>query len=46
MLINVRSAELLAQPKSGPATSNAEHWKAIHHQLFQDMYEWAGESAR
>ena len=43
MLVNVRSAELIAQPALVPRTFDADHWKAIHHQLFQDMYGWAGE---
>ena len=27
-----------------PRTFDAAHLKAIHHQLFQDVYEWAGHT--
>ncbi len=28
-----------------PKTFDAEHLKAIHRHLFQDVYEWAGSTA-
>lgn len=26
-----------------PRTFDPAHWKAIHRQIFQDVYEWVGE---
>ena len=38
-----RQIELIARPELVARTFDAAHWKAIHHQVFQDVYEWAGE---
>lgn len=37
-----RGAELSANPIKG--NFDLEHLKQIHHHLFQDVYEWAGEA--
>lgn len=42
-LTQLRAVELAAQPELVPRTFDVEHWKAIHRQVFQDVYEWAGE---
>lgn len=42
-LTAMRAAELAARPDLVPRTFDTAHWKAIHYQLFQDIYEWAGE---
>jgi cell filamentation protein len=39
----LRQQQLIAEPALVPRTFDTAHWKAIHHHLFQDMYEWAGE---
>jgi cell filamentation protein len=38
-----RLQELRADPSLIERTFDTAHWKAIHHHLLQDMYEWAGE---
>lgn len=38
-----RAAEISAGIVQIPQTFDAEHLKAIHRHLFQDVYEWAGE---
>ena len=38
-----RLQELRAEPALIERTFDAAHWKAIHHHLFQDCYDWAGE---
>ena len=42
-LTALRAAELVARPNLIARTFDAGHWKAIHRQIFQDVYEWAGE---
>ncbi|MBE7190552.1 Fic family protein [Jatrophihabitans endophyticus] len=42
-LTALRAAELVARPELVARTFDTAHWKAIHHQVFQDVYEWAGE---
>jgi cell filamentation protein len=42
-LVAGRLQELTSDPMRVPQTFDAAHWKAIHHHLFQDMYEWAGQ---
>lgn len=39
----LRAQELIGRPDLIPRTFDADHWKAIHRQIFQDVYEWAGE---
>jgi len=41
-LVAGRIAEIEAQPIAG--NFDAEHLKAIHQHLFQDVYEWAGHT--
>ena len=38
-----RATELLRGDVAIPRTYDAEHVRAIHRHLFQDVYEWAGE---
>lgn len=38
-----RNAELLAGQVAIPRAYDADHVRAIHRHLFQDVYEWAGE---
>jgi cell filamentation protein len=38
-----RQIELIARPELVPRTFDSAHWKAIHRQIFRDVYEWAGE---
>jgi cell filamentation protein len=38
-----RQIELTARPDLVARTFDSAHWKAIHRQIFQDVYEWAGE---
>lgn len=38
-----RRTELELRPELVARTFDGDHIKAIHHQLFQDVYEWAGE---
>ena len=38
-----RQRELLAGQVAIPRTFDADHVRAIHRHLFQDVYEWAGE---
>lgn len=42
-LLEVRLAELRAEPSLVDRTYDLEHLQAIHRYLFQDVYEWAGE---
>lgn len=42
-LTRVRVVELAARPELVARTFDVAHWKAIHRQIFQDVYEWAGE---
>lgn len=42
-LTGVRQFELGARPELVPRTFDTEHWKAIHRQVFGDVYEWAGQ---
>jgi len=41
-----RSREILEgnAPSSRPGSYDFKHLKSIHHHLFQDVYEWAGET--
>lgn len=42
-LVFTRQAELMSG--DGPSGNfDAAHLKAIHHHLFQDVYEWAGRT--
>lgn len=41
VIASARHAEWLNAPQS--ATFDFEHYKAIHHYLFSDLYDWAGE---
>ena len=41
VLASVRYAEWLNAPKAD--SFNFEHYKAIHHFLFSDLYDWAGQ---
>ena len=38
-----RASQLQGDPGLVERTFDADHWKAIHGHLFQDVYEWAGE---
>ena len=38
-----RQRELLAGQVAIPRTYDADHVRAIHRHLFQDVYEWAGQ---
>lgn len=42
-LVEYRLAELRERPPLVPRTFDSAHLKALHRQLFQDVYEWAGE---
>lgn len=42
-LVEYRIAELRERPALVVRTYDSEHLKALHRQLFQDVYEWAGE---
>jgi fido (protein-threonine AMPylation protein) len=42
-LTAVRAAALIARPDLVPRTFDADHWKATHHLVFPDVYDWAGE---
>ncbi|RQN01980.1 cell filamentation protein Fic [Aeromicrobium camelliae] len=42
-LVEVRVAELRQHPALVPRTWDLEHVKGLHRQLFQDVYEWAGQ---
>ena len=42
-LVEYRIAELRERPDLVSRTYDAQHLKALHRQLFQDVYEWAGE---
>ncbi|MHB8795164.1 MAG: Fic/DOC family protein [Candidatus Nanopelagicales bacterium] len=42
-LVEFRLAELRERPALVPRTYDLGHLRALHHQLFQDVYEWAGE---
>lgn len=42
-LTTPRAQELIGRPGLVPRTFDVVHRKAIHHQIFQDVYEWAGE---
>ncbi|MFG1905246.1 Fic/DOC family protein [Kribbella sp. NPDC048928] len=39
----VRAAQLVSGDAEIPRTFDLEHLRAIHRQLFQDVYDWAGE---
>ena len=41
VLVSVRNAEWLNEPEV--STFNSEHYKSIHHFLFSDLYDWAGQ---
>ena len=41
VLVPARNAEWLSEPKRN--TFDFEHYKAIHHFLFSDLYDWAGQ---
>lgn len=42
-LVEYRLAELRERPHLVSRTYDADHLMALHRQLFQDIYEWAGE---
>ena len=42
-IITRRGYELTKNPELIARTFDAEHLKAIHRYLFQDVYDWAGE---
>lgn len=42
-LVEYRLAELRERPQLVVRAYDADHLKALHLQLFQDVYEWAGE---
>lgn len=42
-ITNVRAWEIHAGVVEIPQTFDADHLRAIHRQLFQDVYDWAGE---
>ncbi|WP_431194890.1 Fic/DOC family protein [Aurantimicrobium minutum] len=42
-LLELRVAELRANPKIIAKTFDLPHLQSIHHYLFQDVYDWAGE---
>lgn len=42
-LVEYRLAEFRERPRLVARTYDADHLKALHRQLFQDVYEWAGE---
>jgi cell filamentation protein len=42
-LVEYRLAELRERPWLVSRTYDLAHLKALHRQLFQDVYEWAGE---
>lgn len=42
-LVEYRLAELRERPGLVARTFDAQHLKGLHHQFFQDVYEWAGE---
>lgn len=42
-LLEYRLAELRERPGLVARTYDLDHLKALHRQLFQDVYEWAGE---
>jgi cell filamentation protein len=39
----LRAQELIGRPDLVSRTFDVAHWKGIHHHIFQDVYEWAGE---
>ena len=41
VLVSARNAEWLSEPKA--VSFDFEHYKAIHHFLFADLYDWAGQ---
>ncbi len=41
--VSTRQADLEVGTVVIPATYDAAHLRAIHHHLFQDVYDWAGE---
>jgi cell filamentation protein len=41
--VSTRQADLEVGTVVVPATYDAVHLRAIHHHLFQDVYDWAGE---
>lgn len=42
-LFEYRLLELRENPSLSPRTFDLDHLQAIHHHLFQDVYEWAGD---
>lgn len=42
-LTAIRAAELAIGQAEVPQTFDLDHLKAVHHHLFQDVYEWAGQ---
>lgn len=42
-LTAIRAAELAIGQAEVPQTFDLGHLKAVHHHLFQDVYEWAGQ---
>ncbi len=42
-LLEYRLAELREHPELVPRSYDLEHLKGLHRQLFQDVYDWAGE---
>lgn len=41
VLVSARSAEWMELPKAG--SFDFTHYKAVHHFLFSDLYDWAGQ---
>jgi len=41
VLVSARNAEWLNEPEA--STFDFSHYKAIHHFLFSDLYDWAGQ---
>lgn len=42
-LVEARVAELRSQPELVQRTYDLTHLRSLHHHLFQDVYEWAGD---
>lgn len=42
-LVEARVAELRSQPELVQRTYDLTHLRKLHHHLFQDVYEWAGD---
>mgnify|MGYP003398850155 FL=1 len=41
VLVSARSAEWMEHPKAD--SFDFTHYKAVHHFLFSDLYDWAGQ---